>query len=202
LFVTVAMASLVENAIASWSPSLLMRNFHREAAQVGITLGIVFMSGGSAGMLCGGWLSDQAQRRWGLAGRLRLCLAAACLGVATVMMINSSRMTIVVAVILVAVIASALITSSGLAAILDSVPNHRRGTATSISFFLNVAVGLGIGPTAVALLARFAFSDRMDLTPALLLVGSLGYAIAAGGAWVTIALLRDSGQAISVREGA
>jgi MFS family permease len=190
LFVAVAMASLVDNAIAAWSPSLLIRNFHRDAAQVGVTLGILFMSGGALGMLCGGWLSDRAQRRWGSAGRLYLCLAAACLGIAIVLVMNSSRMTIILTVIFVIFFASALITSSGLAAILDCVPNHRRGTATSISFFLNVAIGLGIGPAAVALTARAVFPGNTGLAPALLLIGTLGYVIAAAGAWAAVAWLR------------
>jgi hypothetical protein len=86
--------------------------------------------------------------------------------------------------------ASALITSSGLAAILDCVPNQRRGIATSISFFVNVAIGLGIGPAAVALTARAVFSGNAGLAPAVLLIGTLGYVIAAVGAWAAVALLR------------
>jgi len=189
LFVAVSMAALIDNAIAAWSPSLLIRNFHRDAAQVGVTLGLLFMSGGGVGMLCGGWLSDRAQRRWGLAGRLYLCLAAACLGIAVAVLMDSSRMTIILTAIFVIFFASALITSSGLAAILECVPNHRRGIATSISFFMNVAIGLGIGPAAVALTAGSVFSGKSGLASALLLIGALGYVIAATGAWAAAALL-------------
>jgi MFS family permease len=202
LFVAVSMAALIDNAIAAWSPSLLIRNFHRDAAQVGVTLGPLFMSGGAVGMLCGGWLSDRAQRRWGLAGRLFLCLAAACLGIAVAVLMDSSRLTIILTAIFVIFFASALITSSGLAAILECVPNHRRGIATSISFFMNVAIGLGIGPAAVALTAGSVFSGKTGLASALLLIGALGYVIAAGGAWAAVALLRSPHTAPPVREGA
>jgi MFS family permease len=202
LFVAVAMASLIDNAVAAWSPSLLIRNFHRDAAHVGVTLGTLFMCGGAVGMLCGGWLSDRAQRRWGLSGRIYLCLTAACFGVGVAVLMDSSHVPIVLATIFVIFFASALITSSGLAAILDCVPNHRRGLATSISFFMNVAIGLGIGPAAVALTARSVFPGNAGLGSALLLIAAVGYVIAAAGAWAAAALLRLPGAAQPWQEGA
>jgi MFS family permease len=192
LFATVAMVSLVDNAIAAWSPSLLIRDFHRDAAQVGVTLGMLFMSGGALGMLSGGFLSDKAWRRWGRSGRGYLCLAAACLGIPIVTLIDSSRITLTLIAIFVVKFASAVITSSGLAAILDGVPNYRRGLVTSISFFVNVAVGLGLGPTAVALTARFFVAAHGGLGPPLVVVAMVGYVIAAGGAWAAVELVRRS----------
>ncbi len=190
LFVAVAMASFIDNAIAAWSPSLLIRNFHRDAGQVGLTLGLLFMSGGAAGMLCGGWLSDRARHRWGLRGRLYLCFGASCVGIGFAALIDSSSTSVICAMIFAIFFACALITSSGLAAILDCVPNHRRGIATSISFFLNVAIGLGTGPAAVALAARSVFSGNTGLAPALLLTSTVGCVIAAAGSWVAIVWLR------------
>ena len=190
LFIAVAMASLIDNAIAAWSPSLLIRNFHRDAAHVGLTLGMLFMSGGAIGMLCGGWLSDRARHRKGLKGRLYLCLGASCIGIAFAALIDSSSTWVIFAMIFAIFFACALITSSGLAAILECVPNHRRGIATSISFFLNVAIGLGTGPAAVALAARAVFPGNTGLAPALVLIGIAGNVIAAAGSWATIASLR------------
>jgi MFS family permease len=187
-----AMISLVDNAIAAWSPSLLIRNFHRDAAQIGVTLGLLFMSAGALGMLSGGFLSDKACRRWGWPGRGYLCLAAACLGIPVVTLIDSSRITLTLIAIFVVMFASAIITASGLAAILDGVPNHRRGLVTSISFFVNVAVGLGIGPTAVALTARFFVAAHGGLGASLFMVAMVGFVIAAGGAWAAVELVRRS----------
>jgi MFS family permease len=189
LFVAVAMASLIDNAIAAWSPSLLIRNFHQDAAQVGLTLGLLFMSGGAIGMLCGGWLSDRARHRWGLKGRLYLCLGASCAGIAFTALIDSPSTSVIFAMIFAIFFACALITSSGLAAILDCVPNHRRGIATSISFFLNVAIGLGAGPAAVALTARAIFPGNTGLAPALVLIGVAAQVIAAVGSWAAITWL-------------
>ena len=109
---------------------------------------------------------------------------------AVAVLMGSSRLAMVLTAIFVIFFASAPITSSGLAAILDCVPNHRRGIATSISFFMNVAIGLGIGPAAVALTSRSVFSGYTGLASAVLLIGTLGYVIAAVGAGAAVALLR------------
>jgi glycerol uptake facilitator-like aquaporin len=46
----------------------------------------------------------------------------------------------------------------------------------SISFFLNVAVGAGLGPTAVALAAQSLFKGALG--PAITLVAAGGYGLA------------------------
>jgi uncharacterized membrane protein YedE/YeeE len=45
---------------------------------------------------------------------------------------------------------SGMVTAAGFSALLDIVPDRVRGLAMSVSFFLNVAVGAGVAPTAVA----------------------------------------------------
>jgi hypothetical protein len=86
-----------------------------------------------------------------------------------------------------------------LAAILDWAPNNRRGLATSISFFFNVAVGLGAGPPAVALTARYFSDARGSLAPSMQLVAAAGYVVAAVGACAALYLVRRSGAAESTR---
>jgi len=190
LFAVVAMAAFVDNAIAAWSPALLIRNFHLDPGHIGVTLGLVFMIGGAVGMMTGGLLSDRAQRRFGWSGRVYVCLAASLLVMPTLLPLISTDVTMISTSILAVFFASAWITSSGLAAILDWVPNRRRGLATSISFFFNVAVGLGVGPAAVALTARYFADPAKSLAPSMLLVTAAGYVIAASGAVAALYLVR------------
>jgi MFS family permease len=181
MFAVVAMAAFVDNAIAAWSPALMIRNFHKDPGHIGVTLGFVFMIGGAVGMMSGGVLSDRAQRRFGWSGRVYVCLAASLVVMPILFLLISTEVDMILIAILAVFFASAWITSSGLAAILDWVPNHRRGFATSIGFFFNVAVGLGFGPAAVALAARNFADPARSLAPAMLMVTALGYIIAAGG---------------------
>jgi MFS family permease len=170
IFVAVAMASFADNAIAAWSPSLLIRDFHRSAADVGVTLGTLFMIGGAAGMMVGGVCADRAQRTGGWYARVRICLVAAFLNGLALTLIEANNYPATLIAVAVTYFMSGVMTSTGLTAILDLVPNRRRGTATSVSFFLNVAIGAGIGPTAVALTGSYLFGGDAGLRPALFVV--------------------------------
>jgi hypothetical protein len=48
---------------------------------------------------------------------------------------------------------SGFVAAAGLSLIVDLVPPARRGLATGVSFFFNVALGAGIGPVLVPILA-------------------------------------------------
>ncbi len=192
IFAAVALASFVDNAIAAWSPSLLIREFHRPAADVGVTLGGVFMAAGALGVLAGGVGADRAARVGGWSGRLRICLVAAVLNLPALALLVSGQLDLVLAGVAVDFVMSGVVTAAGLSAILDLVPNRRRGLATSISFFLNVAVGVGVGPTAVALAESGVFGVRRGLGPPLLLVAGGAYLVVVGALWFALSRRRPA----------
>jgi hypothetical protein len=71
---------------------------------------------------------------------------------------------------------SAIVTASGLSAIVDAAPATQRGAATAIAFFLNVAIGAGIGPGLVVAVAQW---QGGGLGPALTTTVIALYALAA-----------------------
>jgi hypothetical protein len=73
---------------------------------------------------------------------------------------------------------SGIVTACGFSAILDVVPNRSRGLAMAISFFLNVALGAGVGPTAVAIASDHVFGANAGLGPAITLTVAAGYGVA------------------------
>jgi hypothetical protein len=73
---------------------------------------------------------------------------------------------------------SAVVTASGLSAILDATPNRMRGQVMAVSFFLNVAIGGGFGPTAVALAGTHVFGEAAGLGPAISFTVVLSYMVA------------------------
>ena len=59
------------------------------------------------------------------------------------------------------------------AAIQEIMPNSMRGQASAIYLFVITLIGLGIGPTAVALVTDYVFGDDMALRYSLLIVTSI-----------------------------
>jgi hypothetical protein len=74
---------------------------------------------------------------------------------------------------------SGVVTACGFSSILDAIPNSKRGFAMAVSFFLNVAVGAGLGPTSVALAGTHIFGTAAGLGPAIAFIAGFGYLLAA-----------------------
>ena len=70
---------------------------------------------------------------------------------------------------------SGVVTAVGFSAILDLVPGRSRALAMSVSFFLNVAFGAGLGPTAVAAAGAMVFPAGAGLGPAIAFTAGCGY---------------------------
>ena len=194
IFLAVALASLVDNAVGAWAPSLLIREFGTDPAEIGVLLGVLLMVGFGGGVLLGGILADRAGARGGLAGKLRLCLVVALLIVPASLLVASHNFLGVLLGVPLYFALSGMVTATGFSAILDFVPNRSRGLAMSIAFFLNVALGAGFGPTAVALAGAHIFGPEAGLGAALAFTIALFYGLAAIAVLVQFRLKTDKFQ--------
>ncbi|MDE2296151.1 MAG: MFS transporter [Gammaproteobacteria bacterium] len=189
IYVVVAAASLVDNAVGAWAPTLLIREFHRDAARVGVQLGLYLTIAFGVGVLLGGWLADRAAARGGLSRKLGVCILAATGILPIAALIASPRFPVVMAAVPSYFALSGIVTAAGFSAILDLVPAQSRGLAMAISFFLNVAIGAGLGPTAVAVTAARVHGAASGLAAGLSLTAAGGYGLALASAalgWVLV----------------
>jgi MFS family permease len=182
IFATVALASLVDNAVGGWAPSLLQRRFGADPAEVGLTLGYLLIFAYGGGMLVAGWCVDFAARKSPRRGKILLCAASALLVLPLTLLIDAGTPTLVLVGIGLYFVLSAFVTASGLSVILDHAPSHLRGTAMAVSFFLNVAVGAGLGPTAVILSGGLLFGEAAGLGPAIAFTAASAFLLAAAAA--------------------
>jgi len=173
LYLVVAMASLVDNAVGAWAPSLLIREFNKSGGQIGLLLGLLLTIGFGGGVLVGGFLADRAVT---LKRRLGVSLMAAALILPASLLILAHSFTVVLLGVPLYFALSGVVTAVGFASILHVVPARARGLAMSISFFLNVALGAGVGPTAVSLAASKLFGLSVGLGPPIVFVACAGYA--------------------------
>lgn len=177
IFGVVALASLVDNAVGAWAPTLLIRDFHLDAADVGLALGLRLMIGFGGGVLAGGWLSDRAGRGGRWTRKLFVCLGASLLILPVSWMIDAPRVNLILLAVPAYFLLSGAVTACGFSAILDVVPAEQRGLAMALSFFLNVAVGAGLGPTLVAFASAHVFGAQAGLGAPIALTASLGYGL-------------------------
>jgi MFS family permease len=190
IYLVVATASLVDNAVGAWSPTLLIRTFGRDPAAVGLQLGLFLTIGFGGGVLLGGWLADKAGLRGGWPYKLCVCLAASALLMPVAAAINSEHFAVVMAAVPVYFMLSGIVTACGFSSILDATPNRRRGFAMAVSFFLNVALGAGVGPSSVALASAHIFGEAAGLGPAIASVVASGYGVVALTIVLALAWLR------------
>jgi MFS family permease len=178
IYLVVGIASLVDNAVGGWAPTLLIREFHMDPSRVGMELGIMLTAAFGGGVLVGGWLADRVGARGGWPRKLLVCLVAGALILPLAASINAAHVTLVLLSIPAYFALSGVVTACGFSAILDVVPNRSRGLAISISFFLNVAVGGSVGPSAVTFASDHVFGSEAGLGPAIAVTVALAYGIA------------------------
>ncbi|GGI77091.1 MFS transporter [Polymorphobacter multimanifer] len=178
VLLVVATASMVDNAVGAWAPSLLIRQFGMDPARVGVDLGLLLMLGYGGGMLAGGALADRMAQLRGPRGKIVLCAVAVLATLPAALLINSGSAQGVMIAVPVYFALSAVVTASGLSAILDATPNRMRGQVMAVSFFLTVAIGGGFGPTAVALSGTHVFGEAAGLGPAISFTVVLSYVVA------------------------
>jgi MFS family permease len=175
IYFVVATASLVDNAVGAWAPTLLIRNFGRDPAQVGLQLGLLLTIAFGGGVLLGGWLSDYVGTRGSVRAKLGVCLVSSVLILPVALAIDSAQLAVVMTAVPLYFALSGIVTACGFSSILDATPNMQRGFAMAVSFFLNVAVGAGLGPTSVALAGAHIFGAAAGLGPAIAFIAGLGY---------------------------
>jgi MFS family permease len=187
--------------MGAWAPSLLIREFAKDPAQVGVQLGLLLTVGFGGGVLVGGWLADRAGAAGGWPRKLGVCVIAGGLILPVALMLNSGNYLVVMLDVPAYFALSGIVTAVGFSTILDVVPNRARGLAMSISFFLNVALGAGLGPTAVALAGDHIFSPQAGLGPSLSLTVAGGYLVVVLAALATLSIFRSQFVAEGGRNG-
>ena len=151
LYFGMALLSLGDYGLLSWAPATLSRRFGWDSGQAGVAFGLVTAGAGVAGSLCGGWFSDLADRRGGIGARLRVCAVAALVAGLAAAMISSNKLEFVLLAVGLWVFASTIGGIGAIAALQEAIPDRMRGTGASLFTLGNAVIGLGGGPTLVAL---------------------------------------------------
>lgn len=167
LYAALAFWSIVDNAVLSWTPALLMRRFAWSPGEVGARLGAIAILAGLIGTPAGGFIADRVTARWGLRARFPLLVIVAVGGVLGIPVGILGTPSAVLLSACCWIFLSAAIGTIAIATILDILPQESRGFGTSTIAFNNIIVGLGLGPTLVALVTDRIFHDSQAVGSAM-----------------------------------
>ncbi len=170
---------LVLQANLLWLPTFHIRTYGLEVIQSGMILGSVLLIFGILGSITGGLLVDLLRTKGHADAAYKVLLIATAiaipLGVSMPLMTNLyASIALLSGFVFVLWVIGAVYPT----ALVLITPNHFRAQISALSFFVGNIIGMGIGPTAVALITDYIFADELLLKYSLAIVTILALPIA------------------------
>ncbi len=167
-----ALATAMSHGVHGWAPAYFMRVHGWSPAEVGLNYGLGVLVAGTLGLLTGSWLTEHMMRR----GRTDAPLRTAALGIGLCLPLGVAAplsSSGEAALILFTLFQFAYLMPWGVvgASIQLVAPNEMRATLSALYLFSINIIGLGLGPTFVALLNDRAYG-----------VDGVGYSLATAAA--------------------
>ncbi len=192
-----SLLGLLFNATIAWMPTYLIRTFELPASQAGLWLGSVLLVFSTAGILTGSYLTDWLRRRGRsdatmLVGLLSaVCLLPFAMTATTVGSLVSCLLLFVPLIFF-----STFAWGAAAAAIQIITPNRMRATASAIYlFFLNL-LGIGFGPTLVAMTTDYVFGNDAAVGQSIAVVAGITAPLAALFLWWGMKPFRQTADAL------
>ena len=188
-----ALMAFTAYGAAAWVPTFFIRVHGWTAAEVGIAYGTIIMIFGTFGIVAGGRLSDWLAKRGYADANMRVGLLAAVCGVPSgIAFPLVADANLAMAMVAISSVFLSMPFGVAPAAIQEMMPNDMRGQASALYLFMVNLVGLGIGPTAVALATDRIFHNDAAVGYSLLLVGTVAQFAAMLLLWAGLAPYRRS----------
>jgi MFS family permease len=163
----VAFAVMAVYALFAWSPSLMIRHFGLAPHQVGLLLGPVVMACGAGGTFAAGLAGDALRTRFA-DGRLRIMLGAGLATIPLTLLIPQAASPCQFVALLAPILfLLTLAVGSGPATLQEITPNRLLGLQHALAVFVTNLLGMGVGPTVIALITDRLLHDERQLPAAL-----------------------------------
>ena len=155
---------------SSWVPAFFIRTHGLDASEVGYIYGLLIGIFGSLGIIVGGRVSDWLTSRGHKDAPMRVGLIACTIALPSFAGYAVDDLNIAIFAVGVGCFSLAMPFGVAPAAIQEIMPNPMRGQASAMYLFVVTIIGLGVGPTAVALLTDYVFQDDKALRYSLLII--------------------------------
>jgi len=167
-------------SLGACTPTYFVRTFDMPIAEIGAIFGLYFMILGSAGVVCGGLLSDWLKSRGHEDSNMRAGLIAAILTAPFLVAFPLvSDQTLSLVLLAPVIFFGTMPFGAGPSALPLIVPNRLRGQVMALYLLISNLVGQGGGPWLVAVFTDYALQDSSLLRysisivcPIILLIGA------------------------------
>lgn len=175
----IALFNLYAYGGGAWLPSYFIRVHGWEASSAGINLGLLYLVPALLGSVFAGWLSDRLfAKGFTTASLTMITLAAALLTVLIPLVIYIPSMPVKMLVLVLANLLVIIVSVLLPTVIQLATPNRIRAQVSAIFLLVINLVGIGLGPTVVALITDYAFADDLAVGHSIAMVAVVCFLIA------------------------
>jgi len=162
----VSVANLFAYGSAAWIPSYFIRLHQWDAATTGMTLGLLFLVPAVVGCLAGGWLADHFYDKGYRGAALYIMTTVLALAVPCVLLFIYLPWLELNLIFLVLMWLFANLYFVLFPTVLQmATPNKMRGQVSAIHLLAANLVGIGFGPTAIALITDYGLEPTLPYRP-------------------------------------
>ncbi|MFX1671020.1 MFS transporter [Paraburkholderia sp. A2WS-5] len=166
--------------LMNWSPAFYIRRFGLTPVEAGYALGTVMLISNTAGVFCGGWLSDWLLRCGYADAPMRAAsIGAVCMLVPSVAFAQTSGLIASLAWLVVAMFFASFPLATSVAAMQTLSPNQMRAQISAMFLLVSNLIGLGLGMTLVALVTDKVFGSPLAVGNSMTVVNACGASLAA-----------------------
>lgn len=188
-----ALLSFSSYGSGAWIPAYLQRTYGVSARDAGVYYGTIVMVAGTLGIVFGGRVADWLAQRGHRDATLRTGLIAALVWTPTgVLYPLMPSAGLALLLIVPTVFFASMPFGCAPAAIQEIMPNTMRAQASAIYLFVVNLIGLGLGPTAVALTTDYVFKSDVSVRYSLLAVATIAHIGSALLLWAGLRPFRES----------
>jgi len=159
-----AIVAIVMNAIVIWTPTVYIRTWGWSASSIGYVFGACLLIFGTTGAIFGGRAVDFLSRRGYTDAALRITILLLVLMWPTAalmpLMPNPALSVALLALLTALLFAFGAVVPTALQLV---TPNELRAQVTAITILVVNVIGMGLGPTAVAMITDYGFANDQAL---------------------------------------
>ena len=188
-----AFLALIAYANFAWIPTFMIRNHGWSASEIGYVFGLLVLFGGTSGVVTGGWWADKLRARGRADANMRVSMYAALIMLPTLIAAPLvENPTLAIILVTPGVFLVSVPFGIAPAALQVITPNQMRAQISALYLFVANIIGLGLGPTIVALITDYVFGDDQAVRYSLAITGGLVAPLAAISLWLGLKHYRSA----------